>query len=59
MEWGEDMTLGGDFNVTLSGIDRFKRGNTPGEEQLAKISSDNVNDIDLTDAWNYKTGFTW
>jgi hypothetical protein len=59
MEWGEDVILWGDFNVTLSATDRFKRGTIPGEEQLAKIISDYVNDIDLTDAWNNKTGFTW
>lgn len=34
IEWGEDVVIGGDFNVTFSAADRFKRGATPGEERL-------------------------
>jgi hypothetical protein len=58
-EWDGDIIMGGDFNLTFSDRDRFKRGVTPAENRLATTVTELINEYGLIDAWGGKKGYTW
>jgi len=58
-EWDGDIIMGGDFNLTFSDRDRFKRGVTPAENRLAVKVTELINEYRLTDTWGRKKGYTW
>ncbi len=51
--------LAGDFNLTFSEADRYKRNTCTGEKNIAKTVSDRLINLNMADAWAGSEGMTW
>ena len=56
---GENIILGGDFNITLTDMDSLRRRRTDAEKQIADNINIRIAQNELSDAFNGKNGYTW
>ena len=56
---GENVILGGDFNITLTDMDSLRRRRTDAEKQIAENINTRIAQNELSDAFHGKIGYTW
>jgi hypothetical protein len=56
---GEDIILGGDFNITLTNSESLRRQRTEAEKRIAENVNIKIHENDLVDAWAGHNGYTW
>ena len=56
---GEDIILGGDFNITLTNSESLRTQRTEAEKRIAENVNSKINENDLVDAWAGHIGNTW
>jgi hypothetical protein len=55
---GENVILGGDFNITLTDMDSLRRRRTEAEKQIADNINTRIAQNELSDAFHGKNGYT-
>jgi len=55
----ENIILGGDFNITLTNSESFRRQRAEAEKRIAENINIKINENDLVDAWAGHNGNTW
>jgi exonuclease III len=56
---GENIILGGDFNITLTDSESLRMQRTEAEKRIAETINTMNNENDLADAWAGHNGYTW
>jgi hypothetical protein len=56
---GENIILGGDFNITLTDSESLRRQRTEAEKSIAENIKIMINENDLADAWAGHNSYTW
>ena len=56
---GENIILGGNFNITLTDSQSLKRQRTEVEKRIAENINKEIIENDLVDAWIGHNGYTW
>jgi exonuclease III len=56
---GEDIILGGDFNITLTNSESLRTQRTEAEKRIAENVNSKINENDLVEAWAGHNGYTW
>jgi hypothetical protein len=56
---GDNIVLGGDFNITLNEADSYRRQRTDAEKSIADDFNTKINESNLIDTWAGHTGYTW
>jgi hypothetical protein len=55
---GDNVILGGDFNITLTDSESLRRQTTEAENRIAENINTMLNENDLADAWAGHKGYT-
>ena len=56
---GENILLGGEFNITLTDSDSLRRQRTEAEKRIAENGNMELIENDLVDAFAGHNGYTW
>ena len=56
---GENVILGGDFNITLTDKDSLRRQRTEAEKRIAENINAKINENYLTDSFAEHNDYTW